>query len=321
MKAVVSDHYGGPEVLEIRDVLRPEPKAGEVLVRVHATSVNRTDCGMLLAHPFFIRAFTGLVRPKQTIRGMEFAGVVETIGDGVTSFRPGDRVFGLAPDDSGAHAEHLTMPAEDAIATIPEDIPFDEAVVCEGAWYADSNLRRFGLKPGHRILIYGASGAIGTAAVQLAKSYGAEVTAVVAARHLDLARSLGADHVVDYTAEDFTAIDGGFDFVFDSVGKTSYFRCGGLLKPEGTFAATDLGTGWQNIWLTFWSSIRRSNRVIFAMPQPRKPFVDFLRQRMAAGEFRAVIDRHYPLDRIADAYRYVLSEQKTGIVVIDVARD
>jgi NADPH:quinone reductase-like Zn-dependent oxidoreductase len=321
MRAAVNTSYGSPEVVRIRDVPKPQPKANEVLVRVHASTVNRTDCGTLRAHPFFIRGFTGLVRPTHTIRGMDFAGTIESVGAGVTSFRPGDRVFGLAPNDSGGHAEYLAVPEQDAMATIPEGVPFDEAVVCEGAWYADSNLRQFGLKPGQTVLIYGASGAIGTAAVQLAKSYGAEVTAVVATRHLELARSLGADRVIDYTAEDFTAIGETFDFVFDSVGKTTYFRCRKLLKPEGTFAATDLGPGGQNIWLTWWSAIRHNNRVIFAMPQPRKPFVDFLRARMAAGEFRAVVDRHYPLDAVAEAYRYVLTGQKTGIVVIDVVAE
>ena len=262
MRAAVNTRYGPPDVLAIRQVPKPEPEAGEVLIRVHATTVSRTDCGMRRPHPWFVRLVAGLLRPKLTILGMDFAGEVEAVGAGVTMFKPGDRVFGLSPDVYGAHAEFLCLPEKAAIATMPAGAAFGEAVVCEGAWYADTNLQAFGLKAGHSILIYGASGAIGTAAVQLAKSYGAKVTAVVATRHLDLVRSLGADRAIDYTAQDFTQIDETFDFVFDAVGKTTYFRCRQLLKPKGIFAATDLGP---------WARIRcsRSGR----------------RSRAAAGSF------------------------------------
>lgn len=320
MKAVINARWGSPDVLEIRQVPKPEPKAGEVLIRVHATTVSRTDCGMLRPHPFFVRLFAGLLRPKRTILGMDFAGEVEAVGAGVTLFKPGDRVFGLSPDVFGAHAEYLCVPETGAITAMPAGAAFGEAVVCEGAWYADTYLRGFRLKPEDRILIYGASGAIGTAAVQLAKSYGAKVTAVVATRHLDLVRTLGADAAVDYTAEDFTQIGETFDYVFDAVGKTTYFHCRRLLKPEGVFAATDLGPWCQNPLLTIWSMINGSRRVIFPLPlsSTARAFVEFLKTRMEAGEFRAVIDRAYPLEAIADAYRYVETGQKTGIVVINV---
>jgi NADPH:quinone reductase-like Zn-dependent oxidoreductase len=318
MKAVVNTRYGSPDVLEIRQVPKPQPKAGEVLIRVHATTVGRTDCGMLRARPFVVRFFMGLRRPKRTVLGMDFAGEVEAVGAGVASFTPGDRVFGMSTDDFGAHAEYLCVPEKGALAAMPTGARFDEAVVCEGAWYADMLLREFGLKPGDRILIYGASGAIGTAAVQLAKSYGADVTAVVAARHLDLVKSLGANRAVDYTSQDFTQIGETYDFVLDAVGKTTFFRCRRLLRPGGVFAATDLGPWCQNPLLAIWSSITRSNRVVFPLPKSSQAFVDFLRARMEAGEFRAVIDRKYPLEAIADAYRYVETGQKTGIVVINV---
>ena len=321
MKAVVNTRYGSPEVLEIRQVPKPHPKPGEVLVRVHATTVGRTDCGMLRAHPFFIRFLTGLRRPKRTILGMDFAGEVEAVGAGVASFMPGDRVFGMSPDDFGAHAEFLCVPEKGAIAAMPKGARFADAVVCEGAWYADSSLRGLRVKSGNRILIYGASGAIGTAAVQLAKSYGAEVTAVVAARHLDLVNSLGADRAIDYTARDFTRIGETFDAVFDAVGKTTFFRCRRLLKPGGVFAATDLGPWGQNPLLAIWSSVTRSNRVVFPLPKSSEAFVGSLKARMEAGQFRAVIDREYPLAAIADAYRYVETGQKTGIVVINVVPD
>jgi NADPH:quinone reductase-like Zn-dependent oxidoreductase len=318
MKAAVNTRYGPPDVLEIRDVPKPRPGPGEVLVKVHATTVSRTDCGYLRAHPFFIRALTGLLRPKQTILGMDFAGEVETVGDDVTVFNAGDRVFGLTPNDHGGHAEYLCAPEQGTIASMPAGLRFDEAVVCEGALYADTNLRALAPEPGDKILIYGASGAIGTAAVQLAKYYGAEVTAVVATRHVDLAKSLGADRVIDYTAQDFTQVGESFDFVFDAVGKASFLACRRLLKPEGVFSATDLGPWNQNVMHMMRSAIGRSKRFVFPIPRSTRAFVEFLRDRLEAGEFRAVVDRKYPLDRIVDAYRYVETGQKTGIVVVDV---
>ena len=320
MKAAVNTRYGSPDVVEIREVPKPVPQAREVLVKVYATTVNRTDCGMRRAHPFFVRAMIGLLRPKRTILGMEFAGVVEVVGAGVTAFHPGQRVFGMSPDEFGAHAEYLCVPEDGAIAAMPAGARFDEAVLCEGAWYAHSCLQRLGLQPGHKILIYGASGAIGTAAVQLAKFQGADVTAVVGTRQLHLVTSLGADRVVDFTAEDFTQIGDRFDCALDAVGKTTFFRCRRLLKPQGLFATTDLGPFWQNPLLMLWFSITRSKRVIIPLPvQAGTEFVQFLKDRMEAGDLRAVIDRKYRLEAISDAYRYVETEQKTGIVVVDVA--
>ena len=316
MKAAVNTRYGSPDVLKIRQVPKPLPKAGEVVIRVHATTASRTDCGMLRAQPFFLRFFIGLRRPKCTILGMDFAGTVEAVGPGVTSFNPGQRVFGMSPDDYGAHAEYLCLPADGAIAAMPAGARFDEVLVCEGAWYADMYFKGFGLRSGHKILIYGASGAIGTAAVQLVKFQGADVTAVVATRHLDLVRSLGADRAVDFTTEDFTQIGETFDLVFDAVGKTTFFRCRGLLKPGGVFAASDMGPYWQNPVLSLLPSIGGGKRVISPLRRSDKAeHVRFLQARLEAGDLRAVIDRTYPLE----AYRYVETQQKTGIVVVDVA--
>ncbi len=320
MKAAVNTRYGGPEVIEIRDdVPKPEPGTGEVLVKVHATTVSRSDCGLLRAHPFFIRAMTGVVRPKWTVLGLDYAGEVEAVGTGVNLFAPGDRIFGLTPGGHGGHAEYLCVPESGAITTIPPGLPYHEAVLCEGAWYADNNLRAFGIRPGDKILIYGGSGAIGTAAVQLAKAYGADVTAVVGTTHLELVRSLGAARVVDYTAQDYTMIGDTFDYLFDAVGKVDYFKARRLLKPGGVFAATDLGPHGQNLLLITWSRVTRSRRVIFPLPKDNKTVVEHIRARVEAGELRAVIDRRYPLDAIVEAYRYVETKQKTGIVVIDVA--
>ena len=318
MKAVVNERYGSPDILEIREIPTPEPQAGEILVRVHATTVSRTDSCALRAHPFFVRPLTGLLRPKRTVLGLDFAGTVEAVGKGVVKFEQGDRVFGLTPGGYGAHAEYVCLSADSAVSVMPPAKRFHEVVVCEGAWYANTYLKKFNLRPGHKILIYGASGAIGTSAIQLSKIYGANVIAVVSTPHLDLARCLGADRVVDYTAEDFTKIGDSFDFVLDAVGKTSFLRCRPLLKREGVFAATDLGPWWQNVILAIWSSLTGTGRVVFPTPRRDPSFLEFLKARIQAGEFRAVIDRKYPLRNIADAYRYVETEQKVGIVVIEV---
>ncbi len=317
MKAVVNERYGSPDILDIREIKTPEPKAGEIRVKVHATTVGRTDSCALRAHPWFVRPYTGMFRPKRAVLGLDFAGTVEAVGEGVTKYAQGDRVFGLTPGGYGAHAEYVCMAADGTVAAMPPGKRFQEVAVCEGAWYANTYLEKFDLKPGHKILVYGASGAIGTAALQLSKIYGAEVTAVVSTPHLELARQLGADRVVDYTAEDFTKIGESFDFVLDAVGKTSFFRCRPLLKPEGVFAATDLGSWWQNVFLAMWSSLTGAGRVVSATPHLDQSFIEFLKARIEAGEFHAVIDRAYPLRDIADAYRYVETEQKAGIVVIE----
>jgi NADPH:quinone reductase-like Zn-dependent oxidoreductase len=321
MKAAVITRYGSPEAIKIRDAPKPVPAAGEALIRVHATTVNRTDCGEL--RPRILgRLLYGLLRPRRTIFGLDFAGAIEAVGDEVTSLKPGDRVFGMCPSrKNGAQAEYVCIPEKGPIAIMPANTRFGEAVVCEGAFYANSGLRKFHVGPGHKILVYGASGAIGSAALQLAKALGAEVTAVVATRHLELVKSLGADRAIDYTAEDLSCVGEKFDFVFEAVGKTSFFRYRKLLKPKGTFMATDIGPWGQYLPLMIWSAIAQNHRVVLPLP-PRgsgRAFVEFLRARIEAGQFRAVIDRSYSLDAIADAYRYVGTGQKVGIVVINVA--
>lgn len=314
MKAVLFDQYGPPESLSIKNVPVPQPAAGEIRVRVYATTVTRTDTATLRAHPFFARAMTGLIRPRMHTLGMDFAGVVDSLGEGVAAFQIEDRVFGMSPDNFGGHAEYICIPANGAVTHITGDLPFHEAVVSEGAWYADSTTSL--LSKGQRCLIYGASGAIGTAAVQLAKVRGAHVTAVVGTRHLELATSLGADQVVNYEAEDFTAIGETFDLVFDAVGKTSWFACRALLKEKGVFTATDLGPGWSNLILGAWFGATGSKRLRIPFPKDAPAFVQRLSGLMAEGEFTGVFDRSYSIEQIVEAFRYVESEQKTGIVVI-----
>jgi NADPH:quinone reductase-like Zn-dependent oxidoreductase len=323
MRAAVVSRYGSPETIEIRDVPKPTPGPGEVLVRVHAATVNRTDCGELWPRVFGRLVF-GLLSPRRKIFGMDYAGVVEAVGEGVTGLKPGDRVFGMASfRNDGAQAEYVRAAEDGPIALIPEGLPFAEAVVCEGAWYANSGLKQYDIGPSHSILVYGASGAIGSAAVQLAKARGARVTAVVPTRHMDLATSLGADRVVDYTAQDFSRIGERFDVVFETVGKAAYGKCRRLLNPGGIFMATDIGPGGEYLPRIAWSALTKSHAAVVPLPTRGSghAFLAFLRDQMAAGRFRAVIDRHYPLDRIADAYRYVHTGQKVGIVVIDVLPD
>jgi NADPH:quinone reductase-like Zn-dependent oxidoreductase len=319
MRAAIVTRFGRRWSIEVREVPRPVPAAGEILVRVRAATVSRTDCGELL-HPLLQRLITR-GQKRRTILGMDFAGEVETVGVGVAAFRPGDRVFGMRPwGRSGGQAETVCLPQNAAIGAIPASVPFDRAPVFEGAYYASATIAEFGLRPGHRILIYGASGAIGTAAVQLARYAGAEVTAVVAGRHLDLARSLGADRAIDYSTPEFGQLGRSFDFVLDAVGKMRVGQWRRLLKPDGRFAVTDLGPWGQEIPFLLWSAITRSGKVSVPLPKRggAQSFVDFLGARMEAGDFRAAVDRKYPLEEIADAYRYVMTAQKAGIVVIDV---
>lgn len=320
MKAAVIARFGPRWSIAIRQVPKPVPAAGEVLVRVRAATVNRTDLGEL-RHPLLERLILGRGTPRRTILGLDFAGEIEAVGAGVSAFKPGDRTFGMCPRGrNGAQAEYLCMPESGAIGAMAAAVAFDQAVASEGAYYADPALKAVDAGPGQKILVYGASGAIGTAAVQLAKYYGAEVTAVVATRHLDMARSLGADQVVDYTTTEFRQLGKTFDLVFDAVGKMTFFQWPRLLRPGGTFATTDLGPWAQNIPFLLWSWISGRRRVIVALP-PRgsaRAFVNFLMERMEASQFRAVVGRKYPLDAIAEAYRHVQTGEKTGIVVIEV---
>lgn len=323
MKAATIVRYGSPGVIEVRDVPEPAPGPDEVLVRVHATTVNRTDCGELL-HPTLIRLLTGAGRSRRSILGLDFAGTVQAVGAAVRLFKHGDRVFGMCPfRNGGAQAEYFCMPETGPIAHMPSNLRFDQAVVCEGAFYANPAIEHFALKPGHRILIYGASGAIGTAALQLAKYRGAEVTAVVAGRHLGLARSLGADLTVDYTTDAFDQLGPSFDFVLDAVGKLGIRRWRRWLKPGGVFATTDRGPWSQNLLFLLWSRVTGNGRVVIPLPKrgSGQAFVTGLRDKIEAGRFIPVIDRRYPLAVIADAYRYVQTGEKAGVVVIDIVTE
>jgi NADPH:quinone reductase-like Zn-dependent oxidoreductase len=319
MRAVVYDRYGPPEVLRLDEIEAPVPKDDEVLVRVHATTVTRSDCGYRGADPFFSRAFTGLRAPKRRIVGMELAGVVEAVGAAVTEFQAGDRVFGLR---MGANAELVCVREQGALAHIPGDLTFEEAAaLSDGACIALACLRKADLREGSSILVYGASGSIGTAGVQLAKALGAHVTAVCNTKSVELVRSLGADEVVDYQHEDFTKNGRTYDVVFDAVGKHSFRRSRSSLKPGGVYLETDLGFMWHVPLLALATRWIGDKRVTLPIPKYTKEKLLFVKELVEAGRYRAVIDRTYPLEDVVEATKYVETGQKTGNVVLTVGRD
>ncbi len=318
MRAVVHDRYGAPDVLRLAEVERPVPKEDQVLVRIHATTLSRTDCGWRSADPFVSRLFTGLRRPKRRILGGELAGEVEAVGAAVSEFAVGDYVFGTS-GGFGAHAEFICIRESAKIAHKPTGMSFEEAAaVCDGALKALTCLRRARLREGQRILVYGASGAIGTAAVQLAKYFGADVTAVCNTKNVELLRSLGADRVIDYTQDDFTKNGETYDVIFDAVGKHSFRRCRGSLAPGGVYLATDLGFLWQVPLLALLTSRIGDKKVLLPLSGATKKDVLFLEELIEVGKYRAVIDRCYPLEDVVEATRYVETHQKTGNVVLTV---
>lgn len=330
MKAAVSRRYGPPERVQIEQVPIPSPKDGELLVRVRATTVNRTDCGYRGGKPFLIRFFSGVRKPRVQIWGTEFAGEVVGLGDGVSGFAVGDRVMGWCEGTFGAHAEYMTVRADRPLTMpIPEGRSFVEAAPStEGSHYALNALRATGLETGDSILVYGATGAIGSAAVQLAKAKGITVTAVCGTANLDLVKTLGADRVIDYQTEDFTKDPDRYDLVFDAVGKSSFFKCRHLLKPKGVYIATDrpmmnkpfmfvpVFAWW--LLLSLITKVRRGRRQMFGGPRKDPEGMAWLREQILTGRFTPVIDRTYPLDQIVDAYRFVETAQKVGNVVIEV---
>ena len=304
-------------MLRLEDVEQPEPNEDEVLVKIHATTVNRTDCGVRAANPFITRFFTGLRRPKRQILGMELAGEVEAVGAAVSEFEVGDQVFGV--NGHGAHAEFVCMRERAPLAHKPTEMTFEEAAaVCDGASLALACLRNADLREGKTILVYGASGSVGTAGVQLAKYFGADVTAVCNTKNLELVRSLGADTVIDYTREDFTKSGETYDVIFDAVGKHSFRRSRRSLKPGGICVETDLGFLWHVPFLALATRWIGDKRVTLPIPKYTKQDVLFIKELIEAGRYRAVIDRCYPLEDVVEATTYVETGQKTGNVVLTV---
>lgn len=319
MKAVVYPRYGSLDVVRIDEVDRPTPGDDEVLIRVRSTVVTRSDMAFRTGKPAIGRLFSGLDKPKKR-PGSEFAGEIEAVGTDVTLFETGDRVFGSTVPGMGAHAEYVCLPEDGVMTELPTDLTDEEtAGVCDGGLTALYFLRKKAeIQRGHRVLINGASGAVGSYAVQLATYYGAEVTGVCSTANVELVRSLGADEVIDYTAETFTDRDETYDVVFDAVGKSSYSRCKPVLTEQGVYLGTVASL--PTFLHMAWTSKRRGKRAIFAAAGLKQITDDlrYLTELLETGELRAVIDRRYPFERIAEAHGYVERGHKKGNVVITV---
>jgi len=318
MYAAIHTRYGPPEVVSVREIPVPQPRKGQTLIKVHASTVNRTDSGFRSAEYFVSRFFSGLFRPKYRTLGCEFAGIVEAAGSGST-WKPGDRVFGYDDACFGGHAAYKLAGSDTALAHIPDGFTFEEVVAStEGCHYALSNIRAAKVRKGDRVMVYGATGAIGSAAVQLLKYFGAEVVAVANTKNMELVRNLGADVVIDYQKQNFTETGGHFSFIFDAVGKSSFAVCKPLLGEKGIYVSTEPGRKGENIPLALWTLLLGGRKVLFPIPRMTSDILSFIRERLIDGSFRPVIDRSYPLDRIVDAYRYVGTGQKTGNVILNI---
>lgn len=323
MRAIVCTEYGSPDVMQLREVEKPTPKENEVLIKIYATTVTSADLRIRKADPFPIRFFYGFIRPNNnTILGSELAGEIEAVGKNVKQFKTGDSVFASAGISLGANAEYICLPEEGAVAIKPTNMTYEEAAAIPfGATTSLFFLRDKGkIQSGQELLIYGASGALGTAAVQLAKFFGAQVTAVCSTAKLELVKSLGADNVIDYTKEDFTQSGKTYDVIFDTSGKSSFSDCLRSLKNNGLYLRA-VHINPSPIFRGLWTSITSTKKVIGGVAIERKEDLIFLKELIEAGRMRAVIDRHYPLEQTAEAHRYVEQGYKKGNVIITVEQN
>jgi NADPH:quinone reductase-like Zn-dependent oxidoreductase len=329
MKAIVYKEYGSPDVLHIEEVAKPAPKDNEVLIKNYATTVNFGDLmarnykavsprqfNMLFLFWLMAKISFGLNRPKNPILGSEFAGEVEAVGSAVTRFKPGDPVFGYLGPSMGAYAEYFCMPENGVVAIKPAHMTYEEAaVVPYGAIMALNLLRKVNLQPGQKVLINGASGGIGSVAVQVAKCFGAEVTGVCGTPRLEFVKSLGADHIIDYTSEDFTQNGETYDLIFDILGKCAFARCKNSLSPNGILLYASFKEK-QLIQMLWTSRTGSSKRVVCAIAPGNLEDLNSVKELMEAGKIKAIIDRRFPVEQAAEAHRYVEEGQKKGNVVI-----
>ena len=317
MKAAIRRDYCSPSQLKIEQTEKPIPKDNELLVRVFATTVNRTDCANLTAKPFIMRFVLGLFKPRKIIVGTDFAGEVISIGKEVNSINIGDKVFGFNDTGSESQAEYLTTTMEDVFA-IPKGIDFKQAVASlEGAHYAYSFIHKVNIKSGQSILINGATGAIGSALLQFVRHYDVKIAATCNTKNIELIQSLGAEKVFDYTKEDFTDKGGKYDFVFDAVGKSTFGKCKSLLNKKGIYISSELGPYAQNVFYPLFNSIS-SKKVIFPIPYNKRETIPYIVTHLEKGKFKPVIDKEYKLEDISKAYEYVIKGEKTGNVLIKI---
>lgn len=314
MKAAVRTKYGPPQVLSIQEVEKPVPKDDEVLIKIYAVTVNRTDYAILWGKPSFSKIVTGWPKPKITTTGSDFAGVIEAVGAQVKMFKVGDRVMGFSGMGCKSHAEYITFPEAKGISTIPAQLSFEQAAASmEGAFYASVGMKHLQPHSEQKALVYGATGAIGSATLQFLKERGVYVTAVCGGENKALVKSLGADKIYDYKTEDFTKDNERYDFIFDTVLKKGFFKCKHLLKKKGIYSWSD---GLINIPLALITPLFGGKKVVFYIPKDVKEGIHFIKEMIEKKSFRPLIDRNYSLDNIVEAFEYVGSGQKIGNVII-----
>jgi NADPH:quinone reductase-like Zn-dependent oxidoreductase len=317
MKASIRRKYGSPNQIKIESIDKPIPKDNEVLIKVYATTVNRTDCANLTAKPFIMRFVLGLFKPRKTILGTDFAGKVESTGKNVKSFITGDKVFGFNDTGSESQAEYVTTTVEN-LFLIPEKIDYKQAAASlEGASYAYTFIHKVNIQSGQNILINGATGGIGSALLQFVRQYDVNITATCNTNNIQLIESLGADNIYDYTKKDFTKENDKYDFIFDAVGKSTFGKCLSLLKEKGVYISSELGPYSQNIFYPLLTSIL-SKKVIFPIPYSKQKTIPYICNLLEKGKFNPVIDREYALEDISKAYEYVIKGQKIGNVLIKI---
>lgn len=319
MKAAFYRTYGPPSVISVEETQVPVPKENELLVKVHASTVNRTDTGMRTASYFVSRFFTGLFKPKLQISGTDFSGVVEDKGSEVTRFNVGDRIWGFNDEGLQSHAEYMCIKENQHILPIPEGISFEQATASpEGAHYAINFMNKVDMNEGDKVMVYGASGAIGSAMVQLLKDRKIYVTAVCGTKHIDLIKTLGPDKVIDYQTSDFTQDDERYHYVFDAVGKRTFGVCKKLLCPKGVYISSELGPYGQNIYLSLFTPLFGGKHVKFPLPKDIKTSMNKIQTLLEKGAFYPVIDETYPIGEITDAFEYALSGKKVGNIIINM---
>lgn len=315
MKAIVYEQYGPPEVLHLKEVEKPTPKDNEILVRIIATAVNIADVRLRKADPWAVRLFFGLTKPKKSILGGVFSGEIVEIGKSVAQFKVGDKIFGSTGMNFGAYAEYICLPEDGIFSIKPDKISHEQAATIPfGGTTALHFLKKANIKPGQKVLIYGASGAVGTAAVQLAKYFGAEVTGVCSTSNIEMLKSIGADKVIDYTKEDFTKTGEKYDVIFETVNKLSFSNSIKSLKKQGTLILS--ASAFSGMLQGLWSSITSGRKVITGLISQKGADIIFLKELIEKGRYKAVVDRSYPLEQMVEAHRYVEQGHKKGNVSI-----
>ena len=323
MKAIVSTGYGSPDVLQLQEVTKPNPKDNEVLIKVHAAAVTRAGTMMRTGKPYIGRLFLGLSKPKNPIPGTGFAGVVEATGKDVKLFKEGDKVFGESIATYGTQAEYLCLPEDGVITTMPDNMTFEEAApVCDGPLTSINFLKDLAkIKSSQKVLINGASGSLGTSAVQLAKYYGAEVTGICSTANIELVKSLGADHVIDYTKRDFSKNDQTYDIIYDTIGLLSFSECKSLLTENGVYVSPVLGMRlfFQMIYTLMFGKKKAKFAATGLRPVPElKVLLAEVKEIIKAGKLKSIIDKSYPLEQTANAHRYIDKGHKKGNVVVTI---